>query len=36
MQPATSSWWSAGKNAPKSSEFKLNPDVPTQQGSRAG
>ena len=27
MQPATSSWWSTGKNAPKSSEFKLNPDV---------
>jgi hypothetical protein len=35
MQPATSSWWSTGKNAPKSSEFKLiNPDIPKAVESR--
>ena len=27
MQPATSSWWSTGKNAPKSSDTEKNPDV---------
>jgi general stress protein 26 len=27
MQPATSSWWSTGKHAPKSSDIEKNPDV---------
>ena len=27
MQPATSSWWSTGKNAPKSSDIEKDPDV---------
>ena len=27
MQPATSSWWSTGKNAPKSSDTEKNPDI---------
>jgi hypothetical protein len=29
MKPATSSWWSTGKNAPKSSDIEKNPDVRT-------
>ena len=32
MQPATSSWWSTGKNAPKSSDTEKNPDVHDKKG----